>query len=137
MPDCCRTSPPLDEIEHPTAGQGRTPVRRAQDPARTDPRSRRRDPPQGEGSALAGAVWCEDQSAVKRTWLISAGVREDGSCDDFYAVLGAEAKAARARYNAPTPSAAPTPPPDDPPVPVESWRFPHQIPDGAGSATTQ
>ncbi|WP_240797843.1 hypothetical protein [Streptomyces sp. F001] len=43
----------------------------------------------------------EARSGLKRTlpWLVAAGQREDGSGDDFYAALEADAKAARARYN--------------------------------------
>lgn len=43
-----------------------------------------------------GAIWTEESLP----WLIAAGVREDGSLDDFYASLAVDAQAARARYNA-------------------------------------
>lgn len=43
-----------------------------------------------------GAVWTEQDLP----WLVAAGLREDGSPDDFYASLEDDAKAARARYNA-------------------------------------
>jgi hypothetical protein len=43
-----------------------------------------------------GAVWPEEDLP----WLVAAGIREDGSNDDFYAALETDAKAARARYNA-------------------------------------
>ncbi|MFC7242205.1 hypothetical protein ACFQO7_06900 [Catellatospora aurea] len=33
-------------------------------------------------------------------WLVAAGWRESGSSDDFYAALAADARSARARYNA-------------------------------------
>lgn len=42
-----------------------------------------------------GAVWTEDDLP----WLVAAGLREEGSGDDFYAALETDAKAARARYN--------------------------------------
>jgi hypothetical protein len=42
-----------------------------------------------------------DQSAVEaRDWLVAGGLREDGSADDFYAALHAQARTARLRYNA-------------------------------------
>ena len=44
-----------------------------------------------------GAVWLDDGETA---WLIAAGQREEGSPDDFYAVLATRAKAARAQYNA-------------------------------------
>jgi hypothetical protein len=34
------------------------------------------------------------------SWLLAAGIREDGSRDDFYEALTSSAKAARARLNA-------------------------------------
>ncbi|MEO3856304.1 hypothetical protein [Acrocarpospora sp. B8E8] len=42
------------------------------------------------------AAWLEADLA----WIIAAGTREDGAVDDFYTALEADAKAARARYNA-------------------------------------
>ncbi len=42
-----------------------------------------------------GAIWVDHD----RAWLVAAGQREEGSPDDFYAVLAARASAARARYN--------------------------------------
>ncbi|WP_433246466.1 hypothetical protein ACQPYK_45295 [Streptosporangium sp. CA-135522] len=47
-----------------------------------------------------GAVWADEPDAEVRTWLVAAGIREDGSGDDFYTALESSAKAARARYNA-------------------------------------
>ena len=44
-----------------------------------------------------GAVLLDDGETA---WLIAAGQREEGSPDDFYAVLATRAKAARAQYNA-------------------------------------
>ncbi|WP_042407349.1 hypothetical protein [Streptacidiphilus carbonis] len=43
-----------------------------------------------------GAVWID----ADLPWLVAAGLREDGSSDDFYAALEAQAKAMRSRYNA-------------------------------------
>lgn len=43
-----------------------------------------------------GAVWVDGD----QPWVVAAGHREDGSGDDFYTALEADARAARARYNA-------------------------------------
>jgi hypothetical protein len=43
-----------------------------------------------------GAVWTDEHIP----WLIAAGIREDGSADDFYQSLADQARAARTRYNA-------------------------------------
>ncbi|MDQ8704772.1 hypothetical protein RCO28_20070 [Streptomyces sp. LHD-70] len=43
-----------------------------------------------------GAVWRSEPCP----WLVAAGTREDGSADDFYAALAADAKASRSAYNA-------------------------------------
>lgn len=43
-----------------------------------------------------GAVWPD----TSIPWLIAAGIREDGSGDDFYQALTRDTQAARARYNA-------------------------------------
>jgi hypothetical protein len=40
-----------------------------------------------------------------KEWLVAGGTREEGSPDDFYAALHAEARAARQRYNPPSRSA--------------------------------
>jgi hypothetical protein len=47
-----------------------------------------------------GAVWID----ADLPWLVAAGRREDGSNEDFYAALEAQAKAMRARYNPRTPT---------------------------------
>jgi hypothetical protein len=47
-----------------------------------------------------GAAFADDPDAEPRDWLVAAGVREEGSNDDFYAALHAQAQAARQRYNA-------------------------------------
>lgn len=46
-----------------------------------------------------GAAWACHDSPVP-VWLVAAGHREDGSRNDFYAALTADAQAARAQYNA-------------------------------------
>jgi hypothetical protein len=43
-----------------------------------------------------GAVWTDEHIP----WLIAAGIREDGSADDFYQSLADQSRAARTRYNA-------------------------------------
>lgn len=43
-----------------------------------------------------GAIWVD----AGIPWLVAAGLREEGSPDDFYASLAARGKTARARYNA-------------------------------------
>jgi len=47
-----------------------------------------------------GAVWPDAPGAEPRTWLLAAGLRENGSPDDFYEALKNDAQAARKRYNA-------------------------------------
>jgi hypothetical protein len=48
-----------------------------------------------------GAVFTDDEDdAEVRDWLVAAGTREDGSHEDFYAVLHQQGRAARQRYNA-------------------------------------
>jgi hypothetical protein len=47
-----------------------------------------------------GAVYSDDPEADVKDWLVAAGTREEGSPDDFYAGLHADARAARQRYNA-------------------------------------
>ncbi len=93
-------SQPLDEIDHPL-------LRKAAEQF-TDP-----DIPHERVAALddqvlfkvkirrwRGAVWVEPD----QPWLVAAGRREDGSPDDFYAALAADARAARTRYNAAHPA---------------------------------
>jgi hypothetical protein len=41
-----------------------------------------------------GAVWIDPTDAEPRVWLVAAGTREDGSPDDFYAVMAARAMTA-------------------------------------------
>lgn len=47
-----------------------------------------------------GAVYGDDPEAEVKEWLVAGGTREEGSRDDFYDALHAEARAARQRYNA-------------------------------------
>jgi hypothetical protein len=44
-----------------------------------------------------GAIWTADDAIP---WLVAAGLREEGSPEDFYASLTARGKAARSQYNA-------------------------------------
>ncbi|WP_198543597.1 hypothetical protein [Pseudofrankia sp. BMG5.36] len=41
-----------------------------------------------------GAAYSDDATEV-HDWLVAAGIREDGSSDDFYAALHTQARAAR------------------------------------------
>ncbi|MEO3763245.1 hypothetical protein [Streptomyces sp. B5E4] len=87
---------PLDEVEHPilakTAEQFATAdvkherIRAVDDQVLFKVKVQR----------WRGAVWVD----ADLPWLVAAGRREDGSGDDFYAALEADAKAARVRYNA-------------------------------------
>jgi hypothetical protein len=47
-----------------------------------------------------GAAFTDEPGAEVRDWLVAAGIREDGSPDDFYTALRTQARAARQRYNA-------------------------------------
>ncbi|MGA5757781.1 hypothetical protein [Nonomuraea bangladeshensis] len=47
-----------------------------------------------------GAVLTDQPDSEVRDWLVAAGIREDGSNDDFYTSLHREARTARQRYNA-------------------------------------
>jgi len=48
-----------------------------------------------------GAVLQRDEPDTDvRAWLVAAGIREDGSTDDFYTALHQQCMAARQRYNA-------------------------------------
>lgn len=47
-----------------------------------------------------GAIWCDEPESEVPVWLVAAGIREDGSGDDFYTALHTRAQAARQRYNA-------------------------------------
>ena len=86
----------LDEIDHPTLNKAREQF--------TDPGTPHERIASIDDQVLfkvkiqrwRGAVWTESTLS----WLVAAGRRESGSADDFYAVLAADGRAARARYNA-------------------------------------
>lgn len=87
---------PLDEIDHPL-------IRKANDqfavPAGPRERIRSVDDVimfKVKVQRWRGAV----VEAGEPSWLVAAGVREDGSRDDFYEALATAAVAARTRYNA-------------------------------------
>lgn len=65
-----------------------------------------------------GAVFVDGPESEVDAWLVAAGVREDGSADDFYAALHAQAKSARQRYNAE----------NDKPLTSDTWSD-HLLPD--------
>ncbi|WP_409475122.1 hypothetical protein [Streptomyces sp. HC307] len=86
---------PLDEIDHPILAKARDQF--AEDETGHE-RIRSIDTEvlfKVKVQRWRGAVWTEQDLP----WLVAAGQREDGSGDDFYAALEADAKAARARYN--------------------------------------
>jgi len=91
---------PLDEIDHPL-------LRKAQEQfaAEDTPHERIRAIDdvvlfKVKTGRWRGAVYSGDPEAEVTEWLVAGGTREEGSSDDFYAVLQAEARAARQRYNA-------------------------------------
>lgn len=91
---------PLDEIDHPLLRKA------AEQFAATDtPHERIRAVDdvvlfKVKTGRWRGAVYSGDVGADVTDWLVAAGAREEGSPDDFYAVLHAGARAARQRYNA-------------------------------------
>ncbi|WP_405644392.1 hypothetical protein [Streptomyces sp. NBC_00019] len=87
---------PLDEIEHPILAKA---AEQFADVETKHERIRAVDDQmlfKVKVQRWRGAVWVGDDLP----WLVAAGRRKDGSGDDFYAALEADAKAARARYNA-------------------------------------
>lgn len=86
---------PLDEVDHPLL---RKAVEAFADPDTPHERIRAIDDQilfKVKIGRWRGAVWID----ADLPWLIGAGQREDGSPDDFYTALEADAKTARARYN--------------------------------------
>jgi hypothetical protein len=93
-------SQPLDEVDHPLV---RKAGERFADAATPHERIAAVDDQvlfKVKAQRWRGAVWVEPD----QPWLVAAGRREDGSPDDFYAALAADAQAARARHNATHPS---------------------------------
>lgn len=91
---------PLDEIDHPL-------LRKAEEQfaAEDTPHERIRAIDdvvlfKVKTGRWRGAVYRDDPEAEVKEWLVAGGTREEGSPDDFYAALHAEARAARQRYNA-------------------------------------
>jgi hypothetical protein len=87
---------PLDEIDHPLLKKANE-----QFAAPTGPRERIRSIDdvvlfKVKVQRWRGAV----HDARDPSWLVAAGLREDGSRDDFYEALATAVKAARTRYNA-------------------------------------
>ncbi|WP_285507951.1 hypothetical protein [Actinokineospora sp. NBRC 105648] len=87
---------PLNELDHPLIGKAN-----GQFAVPTGPRERIRSVDDAIMFKVKVQRW---RGAVvdggEPSWLIAAGVREDGSRDDFYEALATAMKAARARYNA-------------------------------------
>jgi hypothetical protein len=87
---------PLDEISHPLLAKVRE---QFADPATGHERIRAIDDEtifKAKVQRWRGAVWVEET----QPWVIAAGTRSEGSQDDFYAQLEAQAGTARAQYNA-------------------------------------
>jgi hypothetical protein len=90
---------PLDSIDHPLLNKARA---RFTDTATPHERIRSIDCVvlfKVKAGRWRGAVFEDAPAAEVRDWLVAAGVREDGSSDDFYASLHSSAQASRQRYN--------------------------------------
>lgn len=88
---------PLDEVDHPALNKAHEQFDGDSDPLHE--RIRAIDDQvlfKVKVQRWRGAVWRSEPCP----WLVAAGVREDGSADDFYAALATDAKAARSAYNA-------------------------------------
>ncbi len=87
---------PLDAISHPLLDKA---AEQFADPGTTHERIRAIDDVvlfKVKVQRWRGAVWTDGPDVEVPTWLVAAGVREDGSGDDFYTVLESSGKAARA-----------------------------------------
>ncbi|MEV0226719.1 hypothetical protein [Streptomyces sp. NPDC050704] len=99
--DLCLPVPPitvpLDEVEHPALAKAQEQFDGSD--GRQHERIRAIDDQvlfKVKAARWRGAVWVSEPCP----WLVAAGIREDGSSDDFYAALATDAKAARSAYNA-------------------------------------
>ena len=92
---------PLDQIDHPLLGKA---AELFADAGTAHERIRSIDDVvlfKVKAGRWRGAVFTDTQpDAEVSDWLVAAGLREDGSSDDFYAALHRQARAARQRYNA-------------------------------------
>src|SRR5882672_5564995 len=86
---------PLDEVDHPVLkkateqfadpGVGHERIRAVDDVVLLKVKIQR----------WRGAVWLDQATP----WVVAAGIREDGSSDDFYSALATDGRAARASRN--------------------------------------
>lgn len=93
-------STPLDQIDHPLLNKA---SEQFADPDTPHERIRAIDDVvlfKAKVSRWRGAVFTDQPDTDVRDWLVAAGAREEGSKDDFYAALHAQARTARQRYNA-------------------------------------
>ncbi|PXX69220.1 hypothetical protein DFR70_102908 [Nocardia tenerifensis] len=91
---------PLDQVEHPLLAKA---SEQFADPDTPHERIRAIDDVilfKVKVRRWRGAVHCDAAEADVPVWLVSAGIREDGSADDFYAALEQQCRTARQRYNA-------------------------------------
>jgi hypothetical protein len=89
---------PLDEIPHPVLAKAHEQFTA---PDRPHERIRAIDDTvlfKVKSGRWRGAIWQDSGSEVP-AWLVAAGVREDGSREDFYAALATATRSAKARYN--------------------------------------
>ncbi|WP_199039626.1 hypothetical protein [Glycomyces salinus] len=89
---------PLDELDHTLVAKT---VRLFGDPNSARERIRAIDDQilfKVKVQRWRGAVWVDASSQTP--WLVAAGLREDGSADDFYEALVSRARDDRTRYNA-------------------------------------
>lgn len=91
---------PLDQIEHSLLGKA---AEQFADPDTPHERIRAIDDVvlfKAKVGRWRGAVLRDDEpDAEICAWLVAAGIREDGSNDDFYAALHQQCRAARQRFN--------------------------------------
>jgi hypothetical protein len=92
-----RADTPLDEIEHPLLVKAVEQFTDDETPHERIAAIDDRVVFKVKVQRWRGAVWIDDEGGP---WLVSAGHREDGSPDDFYASLATRARTARGKYNA-------------------------------------
>ncbi|OHV34834.1 MULTISPECIES: hypothetical protein [Pseudofrankia] len=92
-------STPLDQVDHPLLAKA---TEQFADPDTPHERIRAVDDVvlfKVKIGRWRGAAYSDDATEV-HAWLVAAGIREDGSSEDFYTALHAQARAARQRFNA-------------------------------------
>jgi hypothetical protein len=93
-----RADTPLEEISHPLLAKAKANERFADDQTPHERVAAIDDEVlfKVKAQRWRGAIWVD----AGIPWLVAAGLREEGSPEDFYASLAARGRAARARYNA-------------------------------------